>query len=213
MAETISFSIARKGYDCGEVDNYISAFFDSMNQLRESYSQLQTQYDSLFDSNSKLVKENARLKSDCTALALAIKKQRENAESTETPAPSTEHVEVISEGDGNQQAQLEQLKAENKAYAQEIEQLKALLAEKERIQASSDGEYGETASKMISEVAAVVQKLEKDARRKAEAITVSAKLEQERANIIKERVNQEVESLMTMLESFLNQTKEEGSAK
>lgn len=209
MAETISFSIARKGYDCGEVDNYLAAFFDSMNQLRDSYSQLQTQYDTLYDSNSKLVKENARLKSDCTALALAIKKQREAVETVETAESATSHVEVVSEGDDNLLNQIEQLKAENKAAANEIEQLKALLAEKERIQASSDGEYGETASKMISEVAAVVQKLEKDARRKAEAITVSAKLEQERANIIKERVNREVESLMTMLESFLDQNKSE----
>ncbi len=203
MAETISFSIARKGYDCNEVDNYLSAFIDSMNQLRDSYSQLQTQYDTLFDSNSKLVKENARLKSDCTALALAIKKQRENV-----GADEASHVEVISESDDALLQQVETLKAENKAAAEEIEQLKALLAEKERVETAGGNEYGETASKMISEVAAVVQKLEKDARRKAEAITVSAKLEQERANIIKERVNQEVESLMTMLESFLNQSKE-----
>lgn len=196
MAETISFSIARKGYDCGEVDNYLTTLVDSMNQLRDSYSQLQAQYDSLCDSNSKLVKENAHLKSDCTALALAIKKQREAAES------EAQHVEVTADGD----SQVEQLKAENKAAKEEIEQLKALLDQK---QASNDGEYGETASKMISEVAAVVQKLEKDARRKAEAITVSAKLEQERANIIKERVNQEVASLMEMLESFLDQTKAE----
>lgn len=200
MAETISFSIARKGYDCGEVDNYLTTLVDSLNQLRDSYSQLQAQYDSLYDSNSKLVKENAHLKSDCTALALAIKKQREAAE-TEAP-----HVEVIADGESDTSEQIEQLKAENKAAKEEIEQLKALLDEK---QAAGNGEYGETASKMISEVAAVVQKLEKDARRKAEAITVSAKLEQERANIIKERVNQEVASLMEMLESFLDQNKAE----
>ena len=203
MAETISFSIARKGYDCSEVDNYLTTLVDSMNQLRDSYSQLQLQYDSLCDNNTKLVKENAHLKSDCTALALAIKKQREATENQE------QHIEITADDDSGMLEQVEQLKAENKAAKEEIEQLKALLNEKEKAQASGDGEYGETASRMISEVAAVVQKLEKDARRKAEAITVSAKLEQERANIIKERVNQEVASLMEMLGSFLDQTKSE----
>ena len=130
-----------------------------------------------------------------------IKKQREAAECQEP------HIEVTADDDSGMLEQFEQLKAENKAAKEEIEQLKALLNEKQA--ASGDSEYGETASKMISEVAAVVQKLEKDARRKAEAITVSAKLEQERANIIKERVNQEVASLMGMLESFLDQTKSE----
>ena len=206
MADSTIFSVSRKGYNCTEVDNYVAASNEAMNQLRDSYSQLQTQYDSLFDSNSKLVKENANLRNDCTALALAIKKQREAA------APETEHVEVLSDSESSSeslQQEVDRLTAENKAAAEEIEQLRALLAEKERAEAAGGSEYGETASKMISEVAAVVQKLEKDARRKAEAITVSAKLEQERANIIKERVKQEVESLMEMLASFLNRDGEE----
>ena len=58
---------------------------------------------------------------------------------------------------------------------------------------------------MIEEVAQVVKRVESDARRKAEAVTAAAKLEQAQAQLIHSRVNDEVKSLIQMLEGFLEE--------
>lgn len=184
MADNNSFSISKKGYNCAEVDEYISYASQSETQLRESYASLQEKYDALHEENSKLRK-------DCTALALALQKLRETAVAEDNT-------------DGNEGL---------------LEEIAALKAEKEALTAElaaareKDGEvancYSDAASKMIAEVAQVVQKLEKDAQRKAEAITAAALLEQEKAKLIKEQVNHEVRSLMSMLVSFADDADEE----
>lgn len=191
MAQTNNFSIARKGYNCKEVDEYLLALKEAEAQLRESYAKLRDEHDALCAESAADKNEINRMRSDCTALAVALKKLREEGGNDEFKA---KYEEALSEN--------EQLKAE-------IEALKAADAAAENSKANEAAEYSETASKMISEVAAVVQKLEKDARRKAEAITISAKMEQERANIIKSRVMQEVRSLIDMLDSYLDEHAEE----
>ena len=65
-----------------------------------------------------------------------------------------------------------------------------------------------SASQMIEEVAQVVKRVESDARRKAEAVTAAAKLEQAKAELIHSRVNDEVKSLIQMLESYLDEHEE-----
>ena len=60
-------------------------------------------------------------------------------------------------------------------------------------------------SQMIEEVTEVVKRVESDARRKAEAVAAAAKLEQTQAQLIRSRVNDEVKSLIQMLEGFLEE--------
>ena len=185
MADNNSFSISKKGYNCAEVDEYVSCARQAETQLRESYASLQEKYDALAEENSKMRK-------DCTALALALQKLRE--------APLTE--------DGKE---AEKLREDNEALKAENEELKAELeiARKEGTEVAKF--YGNTASKMIEEVAQIVQKFEKDAQRKADAITAAARLEQEKANLIKEQVNHEVRSLMSMLGTFAKDTENESA--
>ncbi len=184
MADNNSFSISRKGYNCAEVDEYINCTRQSEAQLRESYASLQEKYDALFEENSKLRK-------DCTALAIALQKLRETAASEESKGDDEALFEEIAA-----------LKAENEALTAEL----ATIREKDGEAANC---YSDAASKMIAEVAQVVQKLEKDAQRKADAITAAARLEQEKARLIKEQVNHEVRSLMSMLDSFAENADEE----
>ena len=185
MADNNSFSISRKGYTCAEVDEYISCVRQSETQLRESYASLQEKYDALCEEKSKLHK-------DCTALAVALQKLREAGLSEEVRESTN-------------------LREENAALKAENEKLKAELeiARKEGTEVAKF--YGDTASKMIEEVAQIVQRFEKDAQRKADAITAAARLEQEKANFIKEQVNHEVRSLMSMLGSFARDTENEGT--
>lgn len=181
MADNNSFSISRKGYNCTEVDEYVSCTRQAETQLRESYASLQEKYDALHEESSKLRK-------DCTALALALQKLRE--------AALPEDTNLRKENDA--------LRAENEELKSELE-----LARKEGTEAAKA--CGNTASKMIEEVAQIVQKLEKDAQRKADAITAAARLEQEKANLIKDQVNHEVRSLMSMLDSFAKDTENESA--
>ena len=183
MADNNSFSISRKGYNCTEVDEYVSYARQAETQLRESYASLQEKYDALHEENSKLRK-------DCTALALALQKLREAAPSED----SKEDINLRKENDT--------LKAENEELKAELE-----IARKEGTEVAQF--YSNTASKMIEEVAQIVQKFEKDAQRKADAITAAARLEQEKANLIKEQVNHEIRSLMSMLDSFGKDTENE----
>ncbi len=187
MADNNSFSISKKGYNCEEVDEYVSFTRQSEVQLRESYASLQEKHDALHE-------ENIKLRKDCTALALALQKLRE----TET--------DPIEEGDeaGN-------LREENVALKAEIEELKAELEIAHQEGKEVANFYSNTASKMIEEVAQIVQKFEKDAQRKADAITAAARLEQEKAILIKEQVNHEVRSLMSMLDSFAKDTESEST--
>lgn len=185
MADNNSFSISRKGYTCSEVDEFISYARQSEAQLRESYASLQEKYDTLHEENSKLRK-------DCAVLAAALQKLRETALTEESI-------------DGTN------LREENTALKAENEELKAELEVIRNEGTEAAKLYGNTASKMIEEVAQLVQKLEKDAQRKADAITVAARLEQEKVNLIKEQVNHEVRSLMSMLESFAKDTENESA--
>ncbi len=185
MADNNSFSISKKGYNCAEVDEYISCARQSETQLRESYASLQEKYDALAEENSKMRK-------DCTALALALQKLREAALSEDVKEADSLHKENAA------------LKAENEELKAELE-----IARKEGTEVAKF--YGNTASKMIEEVAQIVQKFEKDAQRKADAITAAARLEQEKANLIKEQVNHEVRSLMSMLGSFAKDTEKESA--
>lgn len=185
MADNNSFSISKKGYNCAEVDEYISYARQSETQLRESYASLQEKYDALHEENTKLRK-------DCTALALALQKLRETPLSEESREDAALREENIA------------LRAENEALKAELE-----IAREQGTETANF--YGNTATKMIEEVAQVVQKFEKDAQRKAEAITAAARLEQEKVKLIREQVNHEVRSLMSMLGSFAKDTENESA--
>ncbi len=209
MAENIGFSISKKGYNFREVDEYVDAALSTEKTLRESYASLQEKYDSLYEENSKLREDNERLRGDCTALAVALKQLREQA-SAAPQVQAEEHIGVEEAQESLSEDRYNEIIAENSALKAEIGSLKAQLekAGEEQAAVKTGENYSETASKMIAEVAAVVQKLEQDARRKAEAITVAAKLEQEKTKLVKERVSHEVKSLMTMLGSFLDEAEE-----
>ena len=185
MADNNSFSISKKGYTCTEVDEYVSCARQAETQLRESYASLQEKYDALAEENSKMRK-------DCTALAVALQKLREAPLSQDS-----KQADALCEEN-------EALKAENAELKAELE-----IARKEGTEVAKF--YGNTASKMIEEVAQIVQKFEKDAQRKADAITAAARLEQEKAILMKEQVNHEVRSLMSMLGSFANDTQKENA--
>lgn len=155
------------------------------NALRQSEAQLRESYASLQEKYDTLFEENSKLRKDCTALAVALQKLKGEAQ---RPGNSDLLDEIAA------------LKAENEA-------LRASAEEKENNAPTSN--YSDTASKMIAEVAQVVQKLELDAQRKADAITAAARLEQEKAKLIRDRVDHEVRSLMSMLESFSSNVGEE----
>ncbi len=97
----------------------------------------------------------------------------------------------------------EDYKAKYEKAAAQLEELKAQQT------AAPAGVDAISASQMIEEVAMVVKRVESDARRKADAITANAKLEQAQAQIIRSRVQEEVKSLVQMLEGFLNNTETE----
>ena len=84
-------------------------------------------------------------------------------------------------------------------YEETLAQLEQLKAESSSVQATESA----SATQMIEEVAQVVRRVENDARRKAEAITSAAKLEQTQAKLISARVTEEVKSLIKMLEGFV----------
>lgn len=209
MAENIGFSISKKGYNFREVDEYVDAALNTEKTLRESYASLQEKYDFLYEENTKLVEEKNRLRNDCTALAVALQQLREQA-STAPQTQAEEHIEVDEATENASDSKYDEIIAENSSLKAEISSLKAQLekADEEQAAVKTGENYSETASKMIAEVATVVQKLEQDARRKADAITVAAKLEQEKTKLVKERVSHEVRSLMTMLGSFLDEAEE-----
>ncbi len=175
MADNKSFSISRKGYNCAEVEEYISACAKNDAELRESYASLQTKYDTLFEENGILIKEREQLRQECMALAAALKQLRDDAG--------------------------EDYKAKYEKAIAELEELKASQPEEAAAQSASP-------SQMIEEVAQVVKRVESDARRKAEAVTAAAKLEQTQAQLIRSRVNDEVKSLIHMLEGFLEEHEE-----
>ena len=105
MAESKSFSISRKGYNCAEVDEYICASDSAQAQLRESYASLQAKYDSLFEENGELIKEREQLRQGCKTMATALKQLRENS----TEDYKAKYEEAL--------AKLDQLKNEQAAQA------------------------------------------------------------------------------------------------
>lgn len=92
----------------------------------------------------------------------------------------------------------EDYKAKYEEAIAQLEQLKSEQAAQVAQPADST-----TATQMIEEVAQVVRRVESDARRKAEALTAAAKLEQTQAQLISSRVTEEVKSLIKMLEGFV----------
>ncbi len=95
----------------------------------------------------------------------------------------------------------EDYKAKYEEAIAQLEKLKAAQPEEGAAQSASP-------SQMIEEVAQVVKRVESDARRKAEAVTAAAKLEQTQAQLIRSRVNDEVKSLIRMLEGFVEEHEE-----
>lgn len=178
MAESKSFSVSRKGYKPAEVDEYVASAERAYNELRESYAALQTKYDSLFEENGTLIKEREQLRQGCKSMAAALKQLREST----SEDYKSKYEEAV--------AQLEELKAQQASAP--------AVADVER----------SSASQMIEEVALVVKRVESDARRKAEAVTAAAKLEQAQAQLIHSRVNEEVKSLIRVLEGFLEEHEE-----
>ena len=184
MAESKTFSISRKGYNPTEVDEYIAASEMSAMDLRESYATLREKYDSLFEENGKLIKEREQLRQGCKTMAAALKQLRESS-GEDYKAKYEETAAQLEDA----LAQLNELKSDKKVAPVAVESV--------------------SASQMIEEVAQVVKRIESDARRKAEAVTAAAKLEQTQAQLIRSRVNEEVKSLVQMLEGFLNGEAEE----
>lgn len=183
MAEANGFTIARKGYACSEVDEYIKAAIKGEESLRESLSGLQERCDQLLAENADLTKRLNKANTDCTTLAAAVAEARKKA-SAETDTEELEELRT-------------QLDSAEKRCAE-------LEEENEKLKSSEGGiPGGETASSIVAEVTEVVAKIEKDARRKAEALTLSAKMEQARAHLVRERVNDEIAGLIDMLNGFL----------
>ena len=191
MAVSKTFSISRKGYNPAEVDDYIAIIEASESDLRESYVALQEKYDKLFEENGKLIKEREQLRQGCKTMAAALKQLREN--SGNQPGESS---------DDDYKAKYEETEAQLKDALAQIEELKSQKAETPIVVEPA------SASQMIEEVAQVVKRVESDARRKAEAVTAAAKLEQAKAELIHSRVNDEVKSLIQMLESYLDEHEE-----
>ena len=191
MAGSKNFSISRKGYNPAEVDEYIAESEMSAAELRESYASLQTKYDSLFEENGKLIKEREQLRQGCKTMAAALKQFRENSDN-----------QPVESSDDEYKAKYEETAAQLKDALAQIEELKSQKAEAPIVVEPA------SASQMIEEVAQVVKRVESDARRKAEAVTAAAKLEQAKAELIHSRVNDEVKSLIQMLESYLDEHEE-----
>ncbi|MBQ5824696.1 MAG: hypothetical protein IIW48_07795 [Clostridia bacterium] len=87
-------------------------------------------------------------------------------------------------------------KAKYEETVAQLEQLKADASSAQPVESIS-------ATQMIEEVAQVVRRIESDARRKSEALTAAARLEQTQAKLISTRVNDEVKSLIKLLEGFI----------
>ncbi len=181
MENSTGFSTAFRGYDSREVDEYIETAKQREAELRAGCETLQKKYDGVCEQLTKLTQERDHAVADCTALASALQQLRQNA-------PDEEN---------------EDYKAKYEAAAKELEELKA--EKKDGKAAEAAGDSVQVASDMVSEVAQAVQKVEAEARRKAEALTTVAKLEKAQADLILNRMLAEVRSLMEMLNGFLEQ--------
>ena len=181
MEDRTVFSTSFRGYNCREVDEYLENAEKREAELREGCENLQKKYDGLCAQLTKLTQERDHAVADCTALASALQQLRQNA-------PDEEN---------------EDYKAKYEAAAKELEELKA--EKKDGKAAEAAGDSVQVASDMVSEVAQAVQKVEAEARRKAEALTTVAKLEKAQADLILNRMLAEVRSLMEMLNGFLEQ--------
>ncbi len=180
MEDAIVFSTAFRGYSYREVDDYIDRMQEAEKELREGCETLQKKYDTVCEQLTKAVQERDRAVSDCTTLSAALKKLRQDA--------------LIRQAENT-----EDYKAKYEAAAAELNELKARQA---NLKIPDDGGV-RAASDMLSEVAQTIQKLEADARRKAEALTLSAKLEKAQTTLIKTRTISEVRCLEEMLSGFL----------
>ena len=181
MEDRTVFSTSFRGYNCREVDEYLENAEKREAELREGCETLQQKYDGVCEQLTRVTQERDHAVADCTALASALQQLRQNA-------PDEEN---------------EDYKAKYEAAAKELEELKAEKKDGKAAEAAGDGV--QVASDMVSEVAQAVQKVEAEARRKAEALTTVAKLEKAQADLILNRMLAEVRSLMEMLNGFLEQ--------
>ncbi len=183
--EDAIFSTSFRGYNYREVDDYLDNIKQKEQELRDGCEALQQKYDTVCEQLTQVTRERDRAVSDCATLSAAL-----NALRKSVPAPS----------DG--------YKARYEAVTKELEKLKT---KKKPGKAAADAADGglQAASEMVTEVAQVVQKVEAEARRKAEALTMAAKLEKTQADLIKRRTNNEVRSLVEMLNGFLEKYPEE----
>lgn len=182
MEDSALFSASFRGYNCREVDEYIDNARQKETELRAGCEALQEKYDTVCEQLTKVTQERDHALSDCTVLSAALQKLRQ----TQT-APDEDY------------------KAKYEAAAEELEKLKA------NRQAANDSVPNgmQAASDMVSEVAQAVQKVETEARRKADALTMAAKLEKAQADLIKARTVSEVRSLVEMLNGFLEKNPED----
>ncbi len=145
---------------------------------------------------------------------------KSNTDLRESYASLQEKYDTLFEEKGALIKEREQLKQECVALAGALQQLRdnagedykvkyeEAIAELEELKAKQPEESeapSASPTQMIEEVAQVVKRVESDARRKAEAVTAAAKLEQTQAQLIRSRVNDEVKSLIQMLEGFLEE--------
>ena len=182
MEEAV-FSTSFRGYSYREVDDYIDSAKQREQELRDGCEALQQKYDTVCEQLTIVTQERDRAVADCVTLSAALKKLNQS-----TLAQKAEPEDDY--------------KAKYEAAMEELEKLKA---KRTSGKASADAVDGglQAASEMVSEVAQAVQKVETEARRKAEALTMAAKLEKAQADLIKTRTNNEVRSLVEMLNGFL----------
>ena len=182
MEDSALFSASFRGYNCREVDEYIDNARQKETELRAGCEALQEKYDTVCEQLTKVTQERDHALSDCTVLSAALQKLRQAQTEPE-----------------------EDYKAKYEAAAEELEKLKT------NRQAANDSVPNgmQAASDMVSEVAQAVQKVETEARRKADALTIAAKLEKAQADLIKARTVSEVRSLVEMLNGFLEKNPED----
>ncbi len=187
MDDNAVFSTSFRGYNYREVDAFVDSARQREAELRAGCETLQQKYDSVCEQLTQVTQERDRAVSDCTVLSAALQQLRQSA--------------LAAKGGED-----EDYKAKYEAAAEELEKLKAKKKSGKAAEAASDGV--QAASDMVSEVALAVQKVEAEARRKADALTVAAKLEKAQADLILNRMLSEVRSLVEMLTGFLEQAPE-----